>query len=184
MFSFQANLVLIPEGRWGIILLENAENLLDEFGPQRLQGIAAGVASLLIGRQPPPSASSWFFLIIYSAVLGIIVVQALGMLHSAALLRRWWARPTDRPLGWLRIGRHVILPLASNVCWALIILVGLPRALGPLPVLMIGMPDLGPLLVGSGMVALGWSILRAVLAYVTLRTPVVPRPVTTVAKAS
>ena len=49
---------------------------------------------------------------------------------------------------------------------------------------MLGMPDLGPLLVGSGMVALGWSILRTVLAYVTLRTPIALRSVTTVAKAS
>jgi CubicO group peptidase (beta-lactamase class C family) len=60
MFNFHANLVLIPEGRWGIILLENAENLPDEFGPQRLQGIAAGVTSLLVGRQPPPATSGWF----------------------------------------------------------------------------------------------------------------------------
>jgi CubicO group peptidase (beta-lactamase class C family) len=169
MFNFHANMVLIPEGHWGIMLLENAENLPDEFGPQRLQGIAAGVTNLLIGRQPPPAASNWFLLILYSAILGIIVVQALGMLRSVALLRRWRARSADRPRGWLRIGRRVVLPLVLNLSWALLILVGMRRVFGPLPVLMLGMPDLGPLLVGSGVVALGWSIVRTMLAFRVLR---------------
>jgi hypothetical protein len=105
------------------------------------------------------------------------------MLRSVALLRRWRARPADRPRGLLGIGWRVMLPLVSNASWGLIILVGLPRAFGPLPVLMRGMPDLGPLLVGSGLVALGWSILRTLLAYVALRTLVAPRPVIVVAKA-
>jgi hypothetical protein len=180
MFSFHANLVLIPEGRWGVMLLENAESIPDE---QRLQGIAAGVTSLLVGRQPPPAATNWFLLILYSAILGIIVAQALGMLRSVALVRRWRARPEDHPRGWLGIGRRVVLPLVSNASWGLLILVGLPRVFAPLPALMLGMPDLGPLLVGSGVVALGWSILRSVLAYVALRKPVAPRAVTVVAKA-
>jgi hypothetical protein len=163
MFNFHSNLVLVPEGRWGIMLLENAENIPDEFGPQRLQGIAAGVTSLLMGRQPPPAASNWFVLILYSAILPIIVAQALGMLRSVALLRRWRVRPEDRPCGWLGISRRVLLPLVSNAIWGLLILVGLPRVFAPLPALMLGMPDLGPLLVGSGVVALGWSIVRSVL---------------------
>jgi CubicO group peptidase (beta-lactamase class C family) len=169
MFNFHANLVLIPESRWGIMLLENVENIPDEFGPQRLQGIAAGVTSLLIGRQPPPAASSWFLLILYSAILGIIVTQALGMLRSVALLRRWRAQPADQPRGWMGIGRRVALPLVCNLSWALLILVGLPRVFAPLPALMLGMPDLGPLLVGSGVLALGWGILRTVLVYLVLR---------------
>jgi hypothetical protein len=161
------------------MLLENAESIPDE---QRLQGIAAGVTNLLIGRQPPPAATNWFLLILYSVVLGIIVVQALGMFRSVTLLQRWQARTEDQPRGWLEIGRRVVLPLVSNASWGLLILVGLPRIFAPLPVLMLGMPDLGPLLVGSGMVALSWSILRVVLAYGALRRPVGPRTVTGVAK--
>ena len=183
MFNFHANLVLIPKGRWGIMLLENVENIPDEFGPQRLQGIAAGVTNLLMGRQPPPATSSWFLVILYSAILGIIVVQALGMLRSVTLLRRWRAQPADQPSGWLGIGRRVALPPVFNLIWALLILVGLPQVFAPLPALMLGMPDLGPLLVGSGVVALGWSILRTILAYVALRTPAVPRAIAGVAKA-
>jgi hypothetical protein len=139
------------------------------------------VAGLLIGRQPPAAASNWFLLIFYSAILGIIVVQTLGMLHSVALLRRWRARPTDRPRGWLGIGLRMGLPLVFNLSWALLILFGLPRVFAPLPAVMLGMPDLGPLLVGSGVVALGWSLARSVLAYVALRTTSAPRPVTMIA---
>jgi CubicO group peptidase (beta-lactamase class C family) len=183
MFNFHANLVLIPEGRWGIIVLENAENLPDEFGPQRLRGIATGVTSLLMGRRPPPAASSWFVVILYSAILGIIVVQAVGILRSVALLRRWRAQPEEQPRGWLGIGRRVVLPLISNAIWGLIILVGLPRVFAPLPALVLGMPDLGPLLVGSGVVALGWSILRTALAVLVLRKSSAPRAIRTPVKA-
>jgi CubicO group peptidase (beta-lactamase class C family) len=183
MFSFHSNLVLIPKGRWGIILLENAENLPDDLGPQRLQGIATGVTNLLNGRQPPAAASNWFLLILYSAILGIIVVQALGMLRSVAILRRWRARGAEQPRSWLGIGWHVVLPLIFNLSWALLILVGLPRVFGPLPVLMLGMPDLGPLLVGSSVVALGWAIVRTALAFGVLRKRDARRPVIVVAKA-
>jgi CubicO group peptidase (beta-lactamase class C family) len=180
MFSFHANLVLIPEGHWGIMLLENAESIPDE---QRLQGIAAGVTNLLIGRQPPPAASNWFLLMLYTAILGIMVVQVLGMLRSVTLLRRWRARPAEQPRSWLGIGWHVVLPLVFNLSWALLILIGLPRVFGPLPVLVLGMPDLGPLLVGSSVVALGWAIVRTALAFNMLRKRDAPRPVIVVAKA-
>ncbi len=171
MFSFHANLVLIPEGRWGIILLENAYSFPDEvFGPQRLQGIATGVTSLLVGRQPRPAASNWSVLMLYSAFLGIIVAQVVGMLRSVPLLRRWRTRPEEQPRGWLGISRRVVLPLISNASWGLIILVGLPRVFAPLPVLIVGIPDLGPLLIGSGVVALGWGIIRTVLVFRALRT--------------
>jgi len=184
MFNFHASLVLIPEGRWGIILLENAYSVPDDqFGPKRLQGIATGVISLLIGRQPPPSASNWSVLMLYSAILGIMVAQAVGMLRSVAMLRRWRARPEEQPRGWLGISRRVVLPLISNASWGLIILVGLPRVVGPLPVLMVGIPDLGPLLIGSGVVALGWGVLRTLLAVLVLRKRSAPRAIGTPVEA-
>jgi hypothetical protein len=61
------------------------------------------------------------------------------------------------------------LPLALNLLWALLILVGLPRLFAPLPALMLGIPDLGYMLVASGLVALGWGVLRTVLVYFALR---------------
>ena len=91
---------------------------------------------------------------------------------------------TIPPRGWLSIGPRVALPLISNAAWGLLILLGLPRVFAPLPALMLGLPDLGPLLVGSAVVALGWSIVRTVLAYVALRTPLAPPAVSVVAKAS
>ena len=67
---------------------------------------------------------------------------------------------------------HVGLPLLVNLAWALVVLVGLPRAFGvPLAVLVAGIPDFGTVLVVSGATALAWSVLRTVLAWAVLRSP-------------
>ncbi len=49
-----SDLILVPEDGWGIALLANANSAADAyFGAARIKSIAAGVTSLLIGRQPP-----------------------------------------------------------------------------------------------------------------------------------
>ncbi|HEY6075110.1 MAG TPA: serine hydrolase domain-containing protein, partial [Anaerolineales bacterium] len=59
VFNFHANMVLIPAGRWGIVVLKNAYNSPDEFtGTNRLSGIAAGITTLLSGGQPPAVPSN------------------------------------------------------------------------------------------------------------------------------
>jgi hypothetical protein len=71
------------------------------------------------------------------------------------------------------------------VGWGLFTLVGVPRFFGvPLSFIRYLAPDFGAALVATGMVALGWGIVRTVLMLRVLRTPVAPRPVTVVAKAS
>jgi len=45
------------------------------------------------------------------------------------------------------------------------------------------LPDYGYTLLIGGLLALGWGILRTVLAYITLRIPVAPHSVTVVTKA-
>ena len=50
-FDSHANVVLIPERGWGVVVMENGENSPDEFfGSRRMTGIAYGVTGLLIGR--------------------------------------------------------------------------------------------------------------------------------------
>jgi CubicO group peptidase (beta-lactamase class C family) len=166
-FNFHANMILHPDGRWGVVVLMNAENSLDDFtGRARMAGIANGVSSLLAGQQPPPPPSNTGMVVVYSILLGVIALQIGGMTWSALTLRRgrvsrsWFGR------GW-RIG----LPLALNLVWALFVLVVLPQVfLGlPLPIIATGIPDLGYILLVSGLVALGWGILRTVWAYFALR---------------
>ena len=49
--NFYADMVLDKEGRWGIVILTNFDSL--NFNGGRLQGLSAGVLSLLRGEAPP-----------------------------------------------------------------------------------------------------------------------------------
>lgn len=85
-------------------------------------------------------------------------------------VRRFRRRP---PKGFLRIGLAVGLPLALSLLWAFIVLIGIPQKVGaPLSALLMGMPDLGYLLLISVVVGLAWALAKSVWAALTLR----PRP--------
>ena len=180
-FDSHANVVLIPDREWGVVVMENGENSPDEFfGSRRMTGIANGIAGMLVGEEPPaPSSSSWSLWVVYGVVLGILVIQVVGMVRSVRIIRSWRVAPPLRPVGALRIGLRVGLPLLVSWTWALIVLVGLPRMIrAPLPAVLMGLPDLGYPLVTSAVVAFGWGLARAIWAIRTLRTAPrgVPRP--------
>jgi CubicO group peptidase (beta-lactamase class C family) len=179
-FDSHANVVLIPDRQWGVVVLENGENSPDEFfGSRRMTGIANGVAGMLIGLEPPAlSSSSRSLWVVYGVVLGILVMQIVGVFRSVRTIRRWRIDPVRRPTGALRIGLRVGMPLLVSWTWALIVLVGLPQMIrAPLPAVLMGLPDLGYPLVASAVLAFGWGLARAVWAVRTLRTP--PTPVST-----
>jgi CubicO group peptidase (beta-lactamase class C family) len=176
-FDSHANVVLIPDGGWGVVVMENGENSPDEFfGSRRMTGIANGVAGMLIGQEPPaPSSSSRSLWVVYGVVLGILVIQVVGMVRSVRIIRTWQTVPSRRPTGALRIGLRVGLPLLVSWTWALLVLVGLPQVIrAPLPAVLMGLPDLGYPLVASAILAFGWGLARAVWAIRTLRTPRTP----------
>jgi CubicO group peptidase (beta-lactamase class C family) len=164
-FSFHSFMILVPETGWGVVVLSNVSNIP---ATARFQTIAPGIVNLLVGRQPTIE-HVYDSLIVHSVVVGIVVLQIIGMTWSVVLLRRWRDQPQRRPSGWLGKGWHIALPLVLNLLWALFILVGLPRIFAPLPALTLGIPDLGYMLVASGLAALGWGILRTALAYFALR---------------
>jgi hypothetical protein len=68
-----------------------------------------------------------------------------------------------------------------NLVWALVVLAGIAKL--SLPDLLLGAPDLASVLLASAVVALVWAIVRTVLAYNTLRKPIVLRSVILMAKA-
>jgi CubicO group peptidase (beta-lactamase class C family) len=180
-FASHANVILIPESQWGVVVLENGENSPDEFfGSRRMTGIANGVAVMLIGEEPPaPTSSSTSLWVVYGIVLGILLIQLVGMVRSVRTVRRWRAAPLLRPRGALRIGLRVGLPFLVSWTWALIVLVGLPRMIrAPLPAVLMGLPDLGYPLLASAVLAFGWGVARVIWAVRILRTapPGVPRP--------
>jgi len=63
----------------------------------------------------------------------------------------------------------VAVPLACNLAWGLIALIGTTLIRLPLGFLILGAPDVGYVLLASGVVALGWGLLRTVLALRVLR---------------
>jgi Beta-lactamase len=179
-FDSHANVVLIPGRQWGVVVMENGENSPDEFfGSRRMTGIANGVAGMLIGEEPPaPSSSSRSLWVVYGVVLGILVLQVVGMVRSTRTIRTWRTVPSRRPTGALRIALRVGLPLLGSWTWALLVVVGLPRIIrAPLSAVLMGLPDLAYPLLASAVLAFGWGLARAIWAIRTLRTP--PTPVST-----
>jgi CubicO group peptidase (beta-lactamase class C family) len=172
-FDSHANVVLIPDRQWGVVVMENGENSPDEFfGSRRMTGIAYGIAGLLIGEDPPATSSSRSLWLVYGVVLGILVIQVAGMVRSVRTIRGWRIDPLRRPTGVLRIALRVGLPLVVSWTWAAVVLVGLPRVIrAPLPAMLMGLPDLAYPLVASAVLAFGWGLARAIWAIRTLRTP-------------
>jgi CubicO group peptidase (beta-lactamase class C family) len=164
-FNFHANVVLVPQSRRGVVVLMNAENSLDLFVSGRMGTISDGVTSLLEGRDPPSPPSNVAIFIVYAALFSLLVLQGLGIAKSVVALRSGRIR-RGRIGPWWRIGFSLVLSLL----WALIVLVLLPKQLGlPLSVVATGFPDLVYLLVASALVALGWTVVKAVWTYTVLR---------------
>jgi CubicO group peptidase (beta-lactamase class C family) len=183
--DFKTQIILFPERRLGLVVLINANNRWGSYlGDMRIPVIAVNVAELLVGQPPtvlPVSRRPTLFL---GVLLLAVAVQGFGMARTATLLRRWHGRPDQRPRGWRAAAVRIGLPLVCNVGWGLFALVGVPTLFGvPLSFIRYLAPDFGTIVAASGVVALGWSIVRTVLALWVLRTWGAPRaivaPVTT-----
>ena len=162
-FNFHSNITLLPESKLGIVVLINGENSMDLlFGTARIADISNGVASLLAGQTPLTPPANTGIGIIYGILIGLIVAQIGGVIWSARKLRSGRLRG-DR----VRVGRQILLPLILNLFWVLITLVVLPKMIFGLPLMILatGLPDLGYTLLVSGLIALGWGVLRTAFVY-------------------
>lgn len=175
---FAADVVLIPSERVGIVILMNADTLLD---PGRNHAIVDGVTSLVLtGQAPVPSSSrSW---IVYLVLLAIVIIQLVGMVWSLVRLRRWRTQPERRPYGRWQMMWQIVCPLLVNLGWGLLVLGGITTL--SLPDLLLGAPDLASILLASSMVALIWGIVRTVVVFRMLRKPIASNPIPTLAKVS
>jgi CubicO group peptidase (beta-lactamase class C family) len=170
--DFKTQMLLIPERRLGLVVLMNTNKRFDSFlGDMRLLLIPRGVAELLLGQPPTVFPVGRTPTLFYGMLLLAVAVQATGMARTATLLRRWHGRPEQRPQGWRAAAVRIGLPLVCNVGWGLFALVGVPTLFGvPLSFIRYLAPDFGTIIAASGIVALGWSIVRTVLALWVLHT--------------
>lgn len=164
--NFHANLVMVPDSQWGIVILMNGENGLQ---PERISRMALDVTTLLIGRAPWEIGPSDFYRTMFSYVLIGILIQTLGMGRSFALLRRWRDRPEQRPRDRLRIALRILPSLVVNVAWVILLTAVSKLAGGSLTTLRIFVPDLAFLIILSGGTALVWAVLRPILMLRLLR---------------
>jgi CubicO group peptidase (beta-lactamase class C family) len=167
--NFYADMVLYKEGGWGIVILTNLDSL--NFNGGRMQGLSAGVLSLLRG-EAAPDVPIPHHPLLASATLVIAAVTALmlsAMVWSLLTLRRSRTRPHRQPGGPWALGLRVVLPSVVYLGWGLALLIIFPALAYPLAPTLLIVPDLGYLIVVSSVVALVWGIARAPLAYLTLR---------------
>jgi CubicO group peptidase (beta-lactamase class C family) len=165
--NFHANILLVPDESWGVVLLENAEPFVTKalVRDRRIDNMASGVASLLEGQQPPPPASGTALLVLYGALVGIVVVQVLGVSFSGRKLRAWQTGARRAASSRARRALDIGLPLVTNLLWAACVLFALPFALRmPIPFILLVMPDLALVLVASASVAVVWGVVRTVVA--------------------
>jgi hypothetical protein len=168
--DFHATMFLVPECKWGVVLLMNGSNDL-QVGS--LDTTANGVVARLVGVEPLPTPrlSQELFLGILLVFLAAGVLQVLGIVRSVVLLRRWRAPPELRPSGAVGVGLRVVMPLVFNLLWALVALVVVPRLVAsPLWTVVYQPSDVGLVVVLGGGIALVWGVvLRPVLALSALR---------------
>jgi hypothetical protein len=162
-------MVLDPSARWGVVILTNFDSLNLNGG--RLQNLSSGVISLLHGEAPAEVQSPHHPLLAPATLFVAIgtVVMLAGMVRTRLLLRRWRLRPEGRPRGPWAMALRVGLPFVTNVGWGLALLLVFPKLAYPLQPTMLIVPDLGYLVLASGLTALVWGVLRTVLVYAGIR---------------
>lgn len=167
--NFHANMILLPEGKWGLVLLENAENYM---ASERADKIADGVAALLVGQKPAPAEAGNFLQTLFAAILIVLAIQVGGMIASAVVLRRWQKEPSRMPHS--RFGKfwRISAPTLLNLAVGLLFLVGIPVIFGrTLPIIVLYLPDLGYTLLIGGILAVAWAAIWMARAIFVLRTP-------------
>lgn len=181
--GYHADMVLIPNdgrGRWGIIVLTNANSMLAPVAT-KLKGVAWGVVSRITGRQIPPAQPNYLQ---YWLSMGFGTTLLLAMLArlvwSARNALHWRRVPAERPVEGKLWAWRVGLPLLWDLGVVVLFLLGLPIiASVPLSNLEFWQPDLVWLYALSFLVAVIWGPIRTLLTALALR----PRPVSPTLKA-
>jgi hypothetical protein len=175
--SFRSEMILVPEGRWGIAVLMNSVNRVSG---ERMEVITDGVLNLVMGQQPPPVPENNGMLQILQLVTAVAGVQLLAMIWSAFTLRRLVRRAPGTVRGWLSIVRYVVAPLAFYVPLGLFFLLLVPL-LAQMPqwqLFLVSIPDIATVALVSGVAALAWVIFRMAVMFRVMRrrTPRVAVP--------
>ena len=124
--NFHADMALLPQSQWGVVVLRNVNSELADKTQPYLFSIPAGVIELLLGHQP--HATGLGLDTIFLIVDAVLFVLSLLSVWSVIRLIRRWHRPLKRtPVSLIR---EVILPLLWEVALPIGLFVELPKVLG------------------------------------------------------
>jgi CubicO group peptidase (beta-lactamase class C family) len=163
--NYRSEMWLLPESGWGFVLLLNADN---QFQRRSVVATGEGVTALLLGQEAQPVDLNPMGLLLYGIILSIAGLELLGIARGVRTVRRWQRVVPERA-----VWRQVVLPLMGHALVTLLFLVLIPTLLlgGSLSMTMLTAPDLGTTLLMAGALALGWGLLRTILALHLLRRP-------------
>lgn len=166
--DFHADMALLPQSQWAVVVLRNVNSELSDITQPFLFSIPAGVIDLLLGHQPHPSGLGLDTNFLIVDVL-IVVFSLLALWSTIRLVRRW-RRPLKRTPASLLLG--LVLPLLWEVALPIGLFIELPKVLGAswavgllyLPDIISWMLGMFVLLLLTGMariVCVIWSVMRS-----------------------
>jgi CubicO group peptidase (beta-lactamase class C family) len=167
--NFHADMILLPESQWGVIVLTNANNALvgqvEAIGKLGTWRLAAGLAGLLVEHQPPMSKLNARKLYV-TLNTGMALLSAL-QLWSLARLLRYRRQPFPRQ----RLKQiQRVAPLIYEFLVPLRVLVSLPRWTdASWKVLRLYAPDLAIWSLVTLPFSLITGVLRAMLIFAHLK---------------
>lgn len=155
--DFHADVVLIPAGKWGVVLLTNTNTVLMGEG---IRNIATGVTSLLAEAQPPApetSLSTWILYISMLSALIFEVVQLIRVFLDAFRLRKPFPPTRNRGFVFRKLGLPILI--GATVGLWMFVLMPLMFAV-PIKVMLLNQPDITYAILIVGTLALLNGILR------------------------
>lgn len=168
--DFFSLMSLLPKRQLGLVVLMNAnKGLGSPLGDEQLLGLPYNVVEMLLGQQPTVLPVDPKPTVLYAILFLAVIVQAVGMAHTALRLFPWKRRPEQQPQ--VRRALALWLPMALNLGWGMSALLGVPALFGvSLSLLGYLAPDFGLLLLESGATALLWGVVRTALVWWKFRT--------------
>ena len=164
--SFASSILLLPEHRFGVVVLFNVN---DESVPSRYHQLHIGIANVLLGLDPPATVAyegaveryaKW----IYGGIVLFLLARAAVSFLRLRRIRAAGNATSARPLV-----RYVLVPsvldlLLVSALWYVLI----DESGAPLTVVRRSVPDIFLAAVVATVVALGWAVVRTILTRQTL----------------
>jgi CubicO group peptidase (beta-lactamase class C family) len=157
--NFHADIVLIPEGKWGVVLLMNVSNKLMS---EDIHGLITGVVSLVKGQTPVRVTTDPISRIFYFFLIGMLILEIIASIRAILRLR---SRPSSLALS-DTTKRHgsfrVYRPLLFSLIGASAIFIGIPVALGfSWRLMFLNQPDFAGMLIALCLLILLRGALRS-----------------------